>query len=148
MRAKIAVYTKCLPLIGRDILQFLFPSPMFFSALLLASSAVASVRAAYPAGVVATGTQGTTNPPAPTMPTTINQKSMARLLSINSIDDFCLFAPPTGPSNIADTEVYRISPHKQFWLIRPPRRKRSLGVRCRATTRESSRTVLLLACPS
>ncbi|KAJ7827869.1 hypothetical protein B0H14DRAFT_2813019 [Mycena olivaceomarginata] len=82
---------------------------MFFSALLLASSVVASVCAAYPAGVVATGTQGTTNPPAPTMPTTINQKSMARLLSINSIDDFCLFAPPTGPSNIADTETEEVA---------------------------------------
>ncbi|KAF7333444.1 hypothetical protein MVEN_02360400 [Mycena venus] len=82
---------------------------MFFSALLLASSAVASVRAAYPAGVVATGTQGTTNPPTATMPTTINQKSMARLLSVNSIDDFCLFAPPTGPSAIADTETEEVA---------------------------------------
>ncbi|KAJ7816438.1 immunoreactive manno protein MP88 [Mycena olivaceomarginata] len=75
---------------------------MFFSALLLASSAVASARAAYPTG-------GTTNPPAPTMLTTINQKSMVRLLSINSIDNFCLFAPPTGPSNIADTETEEVA---------------------------------------
>ncbi|KAK7022992.1 hypothetical protein R3P38DRAFT_2709373 [Favolaschia claudopus] len=30
------------------------------------------------------------------MPTALNQKSMARLVSINSIDDFCLFAPPEG----------------------------------------------------
>lgn len=62
-------------------------------------------RAAFPAGVIATGTQGVTNPPVPTMPTTINQTSYARLLSVNSIDDFCLFAPPTGPAQISDTEV-------------------------------------------
>jgi hypothetical protein len=77
---------------------------MFSSVLLLASTAVASVRAAYPAGVVATGTQGVTNPPVPTMPTIINQTSIARLLSVNSIDDFCLFGPPILAA-IPDTEV-------------------------------------------
>ncbi|KAJ6525068.1 hypothetical protein DFH09DRAFT_175804 [Mycena vulgaris] len=81
---------------------------MFFPGLLLASAAVASVRAAFPAGVIATGTQGVTNPPVVTMPTTINQKSMARLLSVNSIDDFCLFAPPTV-SEIADTETIEVA---------------------------------------
>ncbi|KAJ6522777.1 hypothetical protein DFH09DRAFT_200620 [Mycena vulgaris] len=81
---------------------------MFFPALLLASSAVASVRAAFPDGVIATGTQGVTNPPVATMPTTINQKSMARLLSVNSIDDFCLFAPPTV-AGIPDTETVEVA---------------------------------------
>ncbi|KAJ7026986.1 hypothetical protein C8F04DRAFT_1123866 [Mycena alexandri] len=81
---------------------------MFFS-LLVASTAVASARAAFPAGVIATGTQGTTNPPTATMPTTINQNSMARLLSVNSIDDFCLFAPPTGPAEISDTEELEVA---------------------------------------
>ncbi|KAJ7908886.1 hypothetical protein B0H13DRAFT_2251474 [Mycena leptocephala] len=78
------------------------------SSLLLVSSAVASVRAAsssFPDGVIATGTQGVTNPPAPTTGTAINQTSMARLLSVNSIEDFCLFAPPTPNANISDTEV-------------------------------------------
>ncbi|KAJ7102793.1 hypothetical protein C8R44DRAFT_887528 [Mycena epipterygia] len=79
-----------------------------FSALLLASTAVASVRAAFPAGVIATGTQGVTNPPVPTMPTTINQTSMARLLSVNSIDDFCLFAPPYTAA-IPDTETLEVA---------------------------------------
>ncbi|KAJ7060467.1 hypothetical protein C8F01DRAFT_194997 [Mycena amicta] len=83
-------------------------SPLF--SLLLASTAVASVRAASssPAGVLATGTMGETNPPAPTMGTAINQTSMARLLSINSIDDFCLFAPPTV-ANISDTETEEVA---------------------------------------
>ncbi|KAJ6577623.1 hypothetical protein B0H19DRAFT_1207982 [Mycena capillaripes] len=81
---------------------------MFFSALLLASTAVASVRAAFPAGVVATGTQGVTNPPVPTMPTTINQTSISRLLSVNSIDDFCLFAPPFVAA-IPDTETEEVA---------------------------------------
>jgi hypothetical protein len=39
----------------------------------------------YP-GVIATGTQGPTNPPQATMGTSINQTSMARLLSANSVD--------------------------------------------------------------
>ncbi|KAJ7328775.1 hypothetical protein DFH08DRAFT_709513 [Mycena albidolilacea] len=88
---------------------------MHFS-LLLVSSAVASVHAAtspFPAGVIATGTQGPTNPPAPTLGTAINQTSMARLLSINSIDDFCLFAPPQL-ANISDTETIEVA-----WCTKP-----------------------------
>ncbi|KAJ7666744.1 hypothetical protein DFH06DRAFT_926485, partial [Mycena polygramma] len=84
------------------------------SALLLTSTAVASVRAAYPEGVVATGTQGITNPPIPTMPSVINQTSLSRLLSVNSIDDFCLFAPPVAGSQIADTETEEVA-----WCILP-----------------------------
>ncbi|KAJ7752421.1 hypothetical protein DFH07DRAFT_960512 [Mycena maculata] len=87
---------------------------MFFAALLLASTGVASVRAAFPAGVIATGTQGVTNPPAPTMGTIINQTSVARLLSINAIDDFCLFAPPVAGSEIADTEGEEVA-----WCTKP-----------------------------
>ncbi|KAJ7450028.1 hypothetical protein B0H11DRAFT_324553 [Mycena galericulata] len=88
---------------------------MFSAALLLASTAVASVRAvSFPAGVIATGTQGITNPPAPTMGTTINQTSVARLLSINAIDDFCLFAPPVAGSLIADTETEEVA-----WCTKP-----------------------------
>ncbi|KAJ7457369.1 hypothetical protein FB451DRAFT_1098095 [Mycena latifolia] len=89
---------------------------MFFSSLLLVSSTVASVRAAsssFPAGVIATGTQGPTNPPAPTTGTAINQTSMARLLSVNSIDDFCIFAPPYL-ANISDTETIEVA-----WCTKP-----------------------------
>jgi hypothetical protein len=88
-----------------------FPLLMLLFSVLLGAAAVTSVRAAssaFPAGVIATGTQGVTNPPVPTIPTTINQTSMARLLSLNSIDDFCLFAPPSGPDLIGNTEA-RIS---------------------------------------
>ncbi|KAF7340834.1 hypothetical protein MSAN_02112800 [Mycena sanguinolenta] len=83
---------------------------MLFS-FLLVFSAVASVRADpsdFPAGVIATGAQGVTNPPAPTLGTAINQTSMSRLLSINSIDDFCLFAPPQR-ANISDTETIEVA---------------------------------------
>jgi hypothetical protein len=76
---------------------------MFFCALALAGH-IAGVCASFPGGVIATGTQGVTNPPVPTLPTTIDQTSMARLLSINSIDDFCIFAPPYL-AKIPDTEV-------------------------------------------
>ncbi|KAJ7635292.1 hypothetical protein FB45DRAFT_911198 [Roridomyces roridus] len=74
--------------------------------LLLASTSAAA--AAFPDGVLATGTQGTTNPPVPTMPTTINQNSMARLLSVNSIDDFCIFAPPSYDT-IPNTETVEVA---------------------------------------
>ena len=40
----------------------------------------------FPAGVLATGTMGVTNPPKPTTGTSINQTSYSRLLSVNSID--------------------------------------------------------------
>ncbi|KAJ6632170.1 hypothetical protein B0H10DRAFT_2426993 [Mycena sp. CBHHK59/15] len=77
-----------------DMIHSFFPSPtMCFSALLLASASVASVHAAsssLPAGVIATGTQG------------------ARLLTVNSIDDFCLFAPPYL-ANVSDTETIEVA---------------------------------------
>ncbi|KAF7333472.1 hypothetical protein MVEN_02363400 [Mycena venus] len=79
------------------------------SSLFLVSSAVASVWAAssaFPAGVIATGTQGPMNPPALTMGMVINQTSMVQLLSVNSIDDFCLFAPPQL-ANISDTKCMK-----------------------------------------
>ncbi|KAJ6602287.1 hypothetical protein B0H10DRAFT_1923311 [Mycena sp. CBHHK59/15] len=81
---------------------------MFFSALLVATAGVAIVHASFPAGVIATGTQGVTNPPVPTLPTTIDQTSMARLLSVNSIDDFCIFAPPYL-AKIPDTEGIEVA---------------------------------------
>ncbi|KAF7316545.1 hypothetical protein MIND_00173800 [Mycena indigotica] len=64
-------------------------------------------------GVLATGTQGVTNPPVPTLPTTIDQTSMARLLSINSIDDFCIFAPPSFDT-IPNTETVEVA-----WCTQP-----------------------------
>ncbi|KAJ7923372.1 hypothetical protein B0H13DRAFT_1980475 [Mycena leptocephala] len=80
---------------------------MFFCALALAGH-IAGVCASFPGGVIATGTQGVTNPPVPTLPTTIDQTSMARLLSINSIDDFCIFAPPYL-AKIPDTEGIEVA---------------------------------------
>ncbi|KAJ7754091.1 hypothetical protein B0H16DRAFT_1316614 [Mycena metata] len=83
------------------------------SLLLLASaSCVHAASSVFPAGVIATGTQGVTNPPVSTG-TPINQTSMARLLSVNSIDDFCLFAPPTL-ANISDTETFEVA-----WCTKP-----------------------------
>lgn len=59
------------------------------AAALLAGSAYGQVIATFPNGV--------TNPPAPSRAaagTPANQTSMARLLTLNGIDDFCLFGPP------------------------------------------------------
>lgn len=65
------------------------------------------------AQVTATGTMGVTNPPQATMGTPINQTSMARLLSLNAIDDWCVFGPPEPNSVIGDTEAYEVA-----WCIR------------------------------
>lgn len=51
---------------------------------------------------------GTTNPPEATMGTSINQTSDARLLTINSIDDWCIFAPPEV-ANISDSETFEVA---------------------------------------
>ncbi|KAG6898700.1 hypothetical protein C0993_005030 [Termitomyces sp. T159_Od127] len=64
-------------------------------------------------GVIATGTMGTTNPPVPTLGTSINQTSFARLLTVNSIDDFCIFAPPSL-ANISDSETFEVA-----WCTQP-----------------------------
>ncbi|KDR71624.1 hypothetical protein GALMADRAFT_1345603 [Galerina marginata CBS 339.88] len=72
----------------------------------------AQATPAFP-GVLATGTMGVTNPPVPTTGTSLNQKSMARLLSLNSVDDFCLFAPPT-PQLIQDSETIEVA-----WCTKP-----------------------------
>ncbi|KAF8897989.1 hypothetical protein CPB85DRAFT_193516 [Mucidula mucida] len=55
-------------------------------------------------GVIATGTMGVTNPPQPTMGTEVNQNSLVRLASVNSVDDWCLWAPPEAGLTIGETE--------------------------------------------
>jgi len=81
--------------------------------LLSAPQAVFAAQTSFPPGVLATGTMGVTNPPEPTSGTAINQTSMARLLSVNSVDDFCLFAPPT-PQSISDSETIEVA-----WCTKP-----------------------------
>lgn len=57
---------------------------------------------------------GVTNPTAPVVNQNINQTSMARLVSINAIDDFCLFAPPKPDSVIGETEAEEVA-----WCVQP-----------------------------
>jgi len=83
-----------------------FATTTFF--LLAASSPLLVSGQSFFPGVIATGTQGPTNPPQATMGTAINQTSMARLLSVNSVDDFCLFAPPQT-ANISDSETIEVA---------------------------------------
>ncbi|KAJ9119043.1 hypothetical protein QFC22_003534 [Naganishia vaughanmartiniae] len=61
------------------------------------------------AQVTASGTMGSTNPPQATMGTPINQTSYSRLLSANSIDDFCIFAPPEKGVTIGDSEAFEVA---------------------------------------
>jgi hypothetical protein len=46
--------------------------------------------------------------------TTENQKSLCQTAILNSIDDFCLWAPPTGPTTISDTEQEEVA-----WCTKP-----------------------------
>ncbi|TFK22518.1 hypothetical protein FA15DRAFT_748420 [Coprinopsis marcescibilis] len=66
-----------------------------------------------PPGVIATGTQGPTNPPQPTLGTPVNQTSDSRLLTVNSIEDFCVFAPPSL-QDIGNSETYEVA-----WCTQP-----------------------------
>lgn len=54
-------------------------------------------------GVRGRNANGPTNPSQPSLNTPINQTSVSRLASINSIDDWCTFASPNG-EQIADVE--------------------------------------------
>jgi hypothetical protein len=46
--------------------------------------------------------------------TTENQKSLCQTAILNSIDDFCLWAPPNGPTTIAETEQEEVA-----WCTKP-----------------------------
>jgi hypothetical protein len=103
---------------------------LIFLLTLLTYLSQGAAAQSFPSGVIATGTMGTTNPPQATMGTQINQTSMARLLSVNSISvgifdystpsikadtqkpilqDFCVFAPPYN-ATIGDSEVRVVMP--------------------------------------
>jgi hypothetical protein len=69
-----------------------------FLSLLLTSAAPASAQ------VTATGPNGATNPSAPSfypVGSYVNETSLSRLLSLNGVDDFCLYGPPEpGPDSL------------------------------------------------
>ena len=50
------------------------------------------------AGVKGANSNGPTNPDMPSLNTPINQTSVSRLASVNSVDDWCTFASPNGES--------------------------------------------------
>ncbi|KIY74275.1 hypothetical protein CYLTODRAFT_340473 [Cylindrobasidium torrendii FP15055 ss-10] len=83
-----------------------------FSAALLTAAAIGAVSAqssSFSEGVIATGTMGVTNPPEATLGTDVNQTSYARLISINDVDDWCIFAPPEAGVTIGDSEAYEVA---------------------------------------
>jgi hypothetical protein len=81
---------------------------MFATAVALLAGAATLSTVSAQDGVWATGPMGETNPPKPIMGTPINQTSYARLLSLNSIDDFCLYGPPS-PEVIGNSEAYEVA---------------------------------------
>lgn len=60
------------------------------------------------AGVISQEANGATNPKAPSLGTPINQTSFARLVSVNSVDDWCTFSSPDGQP-IADEEAVTVA---------------------------------------
>ena len=60
------------------------------------------------AGVVSQNANGPTNPKAPSLGTPVNQTSMSRLASVNSVDDWCTFSSPNGEM-IADSESFTVA---------------------------------------
>jgi hypothetical protein len=70
----------------------------------LISLLLASAPAAVNAQVTATLPNGPTNPDQPffaPIGSQVNQTSFSRLLSLNGVDDFCLFGPPEpGPDSL------------------------------------------------
>ncbi|GMK54281.1 hypothetical protein CspeluHIS016_0108670 [Cutaneotrichosporon spelunceum] len=80
---------------------------------LVASSLLSTVAAQ----VVATGPNGPTNPDQPfflPVGSRVNQASDARLITVNAIDDFCLFAPMNPNSDIGPNEASVVA-----WCTKP-----------------------------
>ncbi|KAK0538701.1 hypothetical protein OC842_001224 [Tilletia horrida] len=69
---------------------------------------IGRVSGTFP-GVRSTGSNGETNPRRPSLGTPINQQSMARLASVNSIDDWCTFGPPGTDQPIGNIEAEAVA---------------------------------------
>lgn len=78
---------------------------------LLASTANAQVTATFPNGV--------TNPEKPgfyPIGAQVNQTSDSRLLTLNGVDDFCIYGPPEpGP----DSLIGNVEPIVVAWCTKP-----------------------------
>lgn len=86
---------------------------------LVAPALLAASVANAQAGVVAHNPNGPTNPDKPEfypVGAQVNQTSLSRLLSLNGVDDFCLFGPmePGPDSLIGNTEPTVVS-----WCTKP-----------------------------
>lgn len=90
----------------------LFATSVSSTHLLFGPTSLADIQAN--AQVTATGTMGVTNPTAAVMGTPINQTSDARLLSLNSVNDFCIFSPQLPNSVVGDTEEEQVA-----WCLQP-----------------------------
>ncbi|ODN73068.1 hypothetical protein L202_08463 [Cryptococcus amylolentus CBS 6039] len=81
--------------------------------LLALPSALAQVTASYP--------NGPTNPDAPAfypVGSYVNQTSLSRLISLNSVDDFCLWGPPEKGSGV-ETEIGTVEPVVVAYCTKP-----------------------------
>ncbi|TIC56544.1 putative rsec15 [Wallemia mellicola] len=81
--------------------------------VLCLASAVLGQSKDYP-GVVSQNENGPTNPDTPELDTDTPEDSEARLLTINNIDDFCIFGPKDADQPIGDTEAEQVA-----WCTQP-----------------------------
>ncbi|KAF8919672.1 hypothetical protein CPB85DRAFT_1429752 [Mucidula mucida] len=88
---------------------FIASGALILGAIAVSAQSSATATTTFSEGVIATGTMGTTNPAEPTLGTTVNQTSYARLISLNSIDDWCIFAPPEAGVTIGESEAYEVA---------------------------------------
>ncbi|WVQ77619.1 hypothetical protein IAR50_007307 [Cryptococcus sp. DSM 104548] len=73
------------------------------------------------AQVTATAPNGPTNPDTPEfypLGSYINQTSLSRLISLNSVDDFCLWGPPEKGTGV-DTEIGTVEPVVVAYCTKP-----------------------------
>lgn len=81
------------------------------ASFLLVPTAFAQIIASYP--------NGPTNPSAPSLAdvgSTVNQTSLSRLLTLNGVDDFCLFGPP---ENTPDSLIGNVEPIVVAYCTKP-----------------------------
>ncbi|TIB78052.1 hypothetical protein E3Q23_01003, partial [Wallemia mellicola] len=105
----------------KNKLTTLFKKPLkqkmrsFTASALLALAAFTSAQDVNSSmeGVVATGTMGKTNPAEPTMQAGKGD-SEARLVTVNSIDDWCIFGPKDEGKTIGETEAEQVA-----WCTQP-----------------------------
>jgi hypothetical protein len=78
-----------------------------------------ATKVAAQAGVIASGPNGPTNPDVPyfmAVGSQVDQQSLSRLMTVNSVDDFCMWGPPEpGPDSLIGNTEHEVV----AWCTKP-----------------------------